>query len=179
MGLIGAIFSLLFKQKGSNQSSVQLQQGSNDGNDRIQIAVTRMMERQSINPAAATELLNSEFVKGKLSEALRDRIELAIEKASEAQGGSSSPERLAGDTTSAPTQPVVTTPSAADAWKPDALTTGDANWEPDAKIGNDDPWHPDAGRKQNDPWHPDTTKRNDPWHPDTGSKRNDPWHPGS
>jgi len=179
VGIVGAIFSLLFKPKGNNESYDQPQQSSNPSTDRIQQMVATVMERQALSASAATELLNSEFVKGKLNEVMRERIEHAIEKVSEGQAGNSGAAGNQAGNPAAPAQQVVGNSSAPGAWRPDAMTTGDANWRPDAGSKNDDPWHPDAGSKKDDPWHPDAgSKKNDPWHPDAGTKKNDPWHPG-
>ncbi|HEX3721738.1 MAG TPA: hypothetical protein VHV31_03050 [Nitrolancea sp.] len=161
MGVVGFIFSLIFKQKGSNQSSYQSQQGnstSSTSGDRFQQIVERTMEQHSLSPAAAEQLLNSDLFKGKMSDPLRARIEQAIEHVKEEQGDApaANPSTSANPAGSIPT---------ADAWRPDAATTGDANWHPDAVTKGEDPWHPD-------------TKKNDPWNPNAGSKKNDPWHPG-
>jgi hypothetical protein len=161
---------LLFKQKGNNQSSDQSRQGritdpdqfqqsGNLSSDRFQQFVAKAMERNGLSPDTAEGLLNSEMFKGKINEATRARIEQAIEHVREDQGESVNP--------TAPPQPAASSTGPASAWRPDAITTGDANWHPDAEIKGDDPWHPDPG-----------SKRNDPWHPDAGSKKNDPWHPG-
>jgi hypothetical protein len=167
VGIIGSIFSLFFNKNGSNRNSVQRQQSSNPGTDRIQQVVATVMERQVLSASAATELLNSEFVKGKLNESMRERIEQAIEKVSEGQAGGLGAASNQTANPAAPAQQVVGNSSAPGAWRPDAITTGDANWHPDAAIKSDDPWHPDAG-----------SKKDDPWHPDSGAKKNDPWHPG-
>ncbi|HVX30864.1 MAG TPA: hypothetical protein VHA53_10320 [Nitrolancea sp.] len=180
-GILGTLFSLLFKRNRNNSLSAMTDQPepprehhslgvgfgfasmmmSGKLDDAFIARIEHVIEHsgQRLNPEMVQQIISSEQFRERLDPAAQERIRAALARVTGQPAPDASPAPL---TTEPPAGP---SPSAPSAWQPDARTTGDANWQPDAVIKGDDPWHPGA-------------KTDDPWHPGTGSKKNDPWHPG-
>lgn len=183
-GILGTLFSLIFKRNRNNSLSAMTDQPESKPAPHTQHTHSvglsfstlmlgghldeAMVERieqvivhsgNRLNPEMVQQILNSEQFRERLDPAAQQRIRAALARAT----GQSVPDASPAALTQEPA--ASQSPSSPNAWQPDARMSGDANWQPDAVIKGDDPWNP--GRKTDDPWHPDG-----------GAKKNDPWHPG-
>jgi hypothetical protein len=179
-GLLGTLFSLLFKRNRNNSVgaltdqpepprehhalggfgfATMLMSGKLDDTfvDRIEVMIER--SGSHFNPQMVQQILNSEQFRDRLDEASQQRIRAALARVTGGATTDATPAELTQHPTASPS------PSAPSAWQPDARTTGDANWQSGGVIKGDDPWNPGG-------------KKDDPWHPAGGAKKNDPWHPG-